>query len=507
MAVQIETIHDDVISAFNSKIEEAIHNTDNTIADKRKECEEGSVPNAGTAFDAVIRDLRRNALRQLNGVKTWIGTQIRSVIIQEIGASGIYKLRAIENRITAAEAEKQKAIEEKERIIKDNGTSSDYEKYIRYGHLESKMSGRLARKSGEVKNSSTERKEVNSDIEVTYQKYASKKIKSWIIGGIVTAACIAADFSMIYALFLAANYSSALAVLVAVISAAMLDAPPYVFGYIWTKSEDDSSLFELQGREMSSEAERKRKGNRILLVGIFIVIVLAFIGYLTVRVLSFLGGGDFSLGVHTVIEKDWSKIKDIDFSGADFLSTTVPFSTSVVALAVGRILYPFQTDYIKEAIVIIKNEINAEIKVCEEKIIDCEKQIGDLNDEMVTLKEELWTFYQGRKPFPTDEHSFKSEVSFAFQKLNLPLYEQTYTDCCQLLRNQANALLSQVNNQMAQYAADQSRIIAMDLSKEEEQCLDDYWVVSGNGKAQRPTTQSQLEAIRNTIKEIANALN
>jgi len=508
MPTQIDTVHDDITSALNAKIEEAFNSFENLIADKRKECEKGGVPNAGATYDTFIRSIRKKALTQLNGVKAWIGVHIRSVIIQEVRTSGIYKLHEIKDAITTAEAGKQKATAEKERIIKSSEILSDYEKYSLYGHPEFEPSMRVIRGNKYVKKFPSTREQVSPNIDAVYQKYASKKTKSLIIGLIVTAVCIFIDFSMIYALFLSANYSPALAITIAIISAATLDAPPYVLGYTWTKSEDDSSLLELQGRAKSPEAGRKNKGNRILLYAMIVVITLAFIVYLAVRVFSFLGGGDFNLAFHAIFERDWSKIRNVEFSGADFLSTVVPLSTSVVALAVGKMLYSLKTDYVKESIVVIKDEINAKIKACDEKIIDCEKQIKDLKDDMVTLREEIWTFYLGRKPFPADDISFRLEVSLAFQKLNLPLYEQTYSDCCLLLRNQANVLLNLVNDQLVQYAADQSRVIAMSLSEDEEQCLNDFWVISTNGKEnQRPITQSHLKSIKQAVNEIVDVLN
>lgn len=506
MHTQEDTIHDDITSALNLKIEEALNSFDRIMAEKQMECAEGRVPNAGAAYDLFIRSVRKKALTQLNGVKAWVGAHIRSVIIQQVRTSGVYKLHEIKDKITAAEAEKQKAVDEEQRIIKNSKNLGDYEKYSLYGHPEFQPSVRANRKNKQLQFSSPAKK-ISPGVEQVYQKYMSKRRKSLIIGLIVTVICIIIDFSMIYALFLSANYPPDIAVTVAVISAAMLDAPPYVLGYIWTKGEDDISLLELQGCAKTSEAERKKKGNRILLFVMLTVIILAFITYLSVRILSFLGGGDFDLAFHAIIEKNWSALKGVEFSGADFLSTIVPFSTSVVALAVGKLLYPLKTDYIKESVVVIKDEINKQIKLNREKIVDCEKQISDLHEDMVTLKQEIWTFYLGRKPFPQSDNVFRIEVSLAFQKLNLPLYEQTYADCCLLLRNQAAVLLGSINDQLAQYASNPSSVIAMTISSEEEQYLDEFWIIPTDGTVQRPITQSHLASIKSTTKEISKALN
>lgn len=508
MPIQINTVHNDITSAFNAKIKETLDSFDITIADKQRECERGSIPNSGSSYDAFIRNIRRKALTELNGVKAWIGAYIPNAIIQEIKTSGIYKLHEIKEKITIEEAKKEKAEVEKEDVIKISKALSDYEKFTLYGHPEFEPSAREHAGNKHVKNTDLMRERISPDIDTVYQKYASRRARSLMVGLIVTLACAFIDFSMIYPLFLSANYPSKQAIGIAIISAAILDGPPYVLGYTWTKSEDDSSLLELKGMACSPEADRKKRGNRILLYAMLIVILLVFIAYLAVRVFSFLGGGDFNLAFHAVVERDWEKIKNVEFSGADFLSTIVPFSTSVVALAVGKLLYSMRTDYVKDSIVVIKDGINEKIKTCERTIIDCQKEIKNLEGYVKTLKAGIWTFYLGRKPFPVnDDSSFGLEVSLAFQKLNLPLYGQTYSNCCLLLRNQANVLLSSVNDQLAQYAADQTRVIAMELSANEKQCLDDFWVISTSWEDQRPITQSHLESIKNTVNNVEKMFN
>lgn len=487
-------------------LEEAFNSFDCVIAEKQNECKAGAVPNCGPVYDSFIRSIRKRALTQLNGVKAWIGVHIRSTIIQQVRTSGFYKLQEIKHEITAVEAERQKAIDERQRITANKTSLSDYEKYSLYGHPEFKPSLRANRGNKHSQTVSSAGKKVSTDVELVYQRYMSKKRQSLISGLMVTAVCIVIDFSMIYALFLSANYSPVIAMTIAVISAAMLDAPPYVLGCLWTKSEDESNLLELQGYFETPEAKRKKRGNKILLFLMLVVIIAAFIAYLVARILSFLGGGDFSLAFHAVIEKNWSAIESAEFSGADFLSTVVPFSTSVVALAVGKMLYPFKTDYIKDSVVVIKNEMNENVKLCKEKIVDCDKQIEDLKDTMVTLKEEIWTFYLGKAPFPKSDKKFKREVSRAFQILNLKLYTDTYSECCLILRNQAIVLLESANDQLAQYSSEPLRVVNMNLSKEEERFLDDFWVIPTSGAAQHPITQSHLASIKSTIKEISDTL-
>lgn len=507
MSTRIETIHDDIVSALNIKIDEALTSFNSIIAENKKDCDDGNVPNGGLVYESYIRSIRKKALSQFNGIKTWLGTHVLSTIIQQVRTSGVYKLHEAKEAITAAKAEKQKTLEERQRIFENDDALSDFEKYSLYGHPEFEQSTRWKFWNRRTQNVSAPTREVSPDVELAYQKYLSKAKRSLIYGLIVTAVCIAIDFSMIYALFLSANYSTELAMIIAVISAAMLDAPPYVLGYVWTKNDDDRSLLELQGNANTPEAKRKIKGNKILLTTMLIVIIFAFVAYLSVRIFSFLGGGNFDLAFHTILEMDWSKIKNVEFSGADFLSTIVPFATSVVALAVGKILYALRTDYIKETITIIKKEINKKIKVCDDIIVDCEKQIADIEDSIVSLKKEIWTFYFGKTPYPPDDESFRLDVSIAFQKLNLSLYKQTYSDCCLLLRNQAISLLRTVNDHFAQYAADQPRIIAMSLSQDEEELLDNLWVIPTSGATQHQTTQSHLTSIDNIVNELLNKQN
>lgn len=63
------------------------------------------------AYESFIRNIRKKAIFQFNGVKAWLGTHVLGTIIQQVRTSGIYKLHEAKETITAVEAEKQKALE------------------------------------------------------------------------------------------------------------------------------------------------------------------------------------------------------------------------------------------------------------------------------------------------------------------------------------------------------------------------------------------------------------
>ena len=502
MSTRIDTIHDSIILDLNKKIDEKITEFTESIIDKKRDCEDGMIPNGTAAFESFLRSIRKLALSQFIGTKMWLGTHVLSSIIQQVRTSGIYKLHEEKQALSQVKAEMNIALEERQRIIEEDEDLSNYEKYLIFGnseYIDSSLPQETSANDSEIKN------EVSHNVEMNHRKYILKTRRSIVLGIIITAICIAIDLSLIYALFVSANYSTGLAMIIAVISAAMLDAPPYVFGYIWTKNDDDKSLMELQGNSNSPEAKRINKGNRVLLIVMLFVIMIAFLAYLSVRILSFMGGGDFDLAFHAILEKDWSIIKKVVFSGADFLSTIVPLATSVVALAVGKVLYASKTDYYKETVAIINKKINDRIKKFTERIIGYNKQINDLNDSIMSLKGEIWTFYYGKKPFVQDENTFSQEVSIAFQKLNLSLYNQTYCDCCLLLRKRAETFLETVNNDFAQYAADQANVITMTLSNNEINILDDFWVPN-KGEPQHKITESHLEAIKEKVEELLKEL-
>ena len=506
MTTRVDTIHDDIVSSLNGKINETVSAFNDTMSEKERECETGNVPIGENVFEPFIRALRKQALTQFIVIKAWLGNYVLSTVIQQVRTSGIYKLHETKEAITATKAEQQKALEERKRIFDNEDALSDYELFTLYGHPEFKQSSEKDDVNKTDNNNPSAERKLSPKVDLAYKKYLSKSRRSFIIGLSVTVCCIAIDFSMIYTLFLSANYPTTLAMIIAVISAAMLDGPPYVLGYIWSKNDDGKSLFELQNIAHTSEAKRKNKGNKILLNIMIIVIVLAFLAYLTVRILSFLGGGNFDLAFHAIIQADWSRIDNVEFSGADFLSTIVPFATSVVALAVGKTLYASRTDYIKETVTIIKDEINTKIKMCNESIVDYKKKTKDLEERLTSLKREIWTFYYGKKPFPSSEEVFRQEVSIAFQKLNLMQYKQTYSDCCLLLRNRAIILLGDINSSFAKYAANPSGVIAIDVSDEEKNMLDEFWVVSTNDRAQRPLTISHLTSIDNRVNDLLKQL-
>lgn len=498
MPTETNTIHNDILETLNKKVEETSDRIEDIVESKCRDCQDGLVPVSGSVYDAYIRQIRKTVLSRFKEIKTWLGSYIHDALIQDVRTSGISRLHQIKEGITEAEAERQKVIEEQQSLFDNQNNLTDYEKYSLYGHPELKQSPKWKFWNRETINESE--REVSANAELTYQKYRAKSRRSVLFGLIVTAICISIDFDMIYALFLSANYAANTAITAAFLSAAMLDAPPYVLGYIWTKNDDARSLFELQGNAGSSEAKRKIKGNKILLNIIFTVIVFAFLAYLVVRILSFLGGGDFNLAFHAILERDWNKIQNVEVNGAEFLSTVVPFATSVVALAVGKILYSARTDYIKESITVIKNEINEKIRLCDGRRIDCEKRIEDLKDYKVSLEREIWIFYLGRAPFPSDENIFRHEISVAFQKLSLLGYKQTYSNCCIHLRDQVTQWFQTINDRFAKYASDHSRISTMDLSQDEKNLLDDFWVISSCNEPQHEMTQSHL----NLIEKIAN---
>ena len=512
MPTQLSTIHEEAVSATSSKIETTSKEVVIAIGESIAELKNGRIPSAGKAYEDHVRGLRRTALVRFSSIKSWLGPYISSNIIQQIRTSGLYKLHEIIEAVNATEAKRTKVVEERARIFNDDVPLADYEKFVLYGEPEfvkeeKNILARIFKRKSKVNNTdnvSPAPTQNTSAIVQTYEKHKRKKTMSSLAGIIVTALCAAADFSIIFAVFQSANLGVALSIATAIISAAVLDAPPYVLGYLWTQRDDSKRFWELRNEPNDPGATNEMKRYNITITVLLIVILLIFISYLMLRIILFFGGGNFDLAFHSILDGNF-RFEGTTFNGADLLSTFVPIGTSVVAFAIGMLLFSSHTDYVKNAITIIKKELNDRIKRCEETIVDCDEKHKNLNAEIPALKREIWTFYMGpTKAFPPDDVTFREQVSVSFQKLNLALYKQTYTACSLLLRDHAVAMLQNINYKLTPYAADQATVVSMLISTEENTFLDDFWVKSSGGATslQHEITANDLQAIEKHVKQL-----
>ncbi|MCL2164889.1 MAG: hypothetical protein FWH55_10985 [Oscillospiraceae bacterium] len=518
MPTQLSTIHNDVVSTAIQKIDATSEEVEGIISKSVEGLVNGRIPSAGKAYEDHVRNIRRNALVRYSSTKAWLCTHILGTVIQQIRTSGLYRLHETIEAVNATDATRTKAIDERARIYNDEEPLADFEKFVLFGEPEFdslkenilvRTLKRLKRKNNEPSNNNAAAtsKQKSSAITQTYEKYSSKKNMSLLAGIIVTFLCAAADFSIIYAVFQSANLGIGLSAVTAIISAAVLDAPLYVLGYLWTKRDDSRRLWKLRNESNDSGAANEMKRYSITIKALFSVILLIFIAYLVLRILLFLGGGNFNLALHTILDGEF-KFTSTDFNAADLLSTFVPLGTSAVAFAVGMLLFSSHTDLVKNTITIIKKELKERIKKCDETIVDCDEKQKNLREEIPALKREIWTFYLGNKSFPLDDVTFREQVSISFQKLNLSLYVQTYTTCSLLLRDKAVAMLQNINSSLAPYAADQAAIASMQISADEESVLDDFWVksVGGSVKPQHTATINDIKLIEDQVTQLMKTL-
>lgn len=486
MCTEFNNIQHNIVVSVSNSINETV-----TIIEREVEAVADAVENHknpnGKPFIQQIRGLRRKALLLFGTVKTEILTIVSSSVIQEARASGFFTMQEDINKIHEANAKKAKAIEGKQRIFKETQSLNDYDKFKQFDEKEHEV------------------------LEKTENKYKKRSLITNVSGIVVALLCTFADILMIYPLFELANYKPSLAAFNAVIIALILDAPPYVLGKLVSKRIDTAHLWELKNENNTKAFERKMRNFHNIIGVVCVATVIMLLFYIVFRILSFLGGGDFNAAFSMILAGNFhfETIKEINFNGADFVTIIGPLATSAVSYAMGMYLSVSFAEYVKDANIVINEELKKRIKNCEETIVECDKDVKIYLENLDSLKREIWAQYIGtKKPFPTDGGEFKQEVSIAYQKLNLTQYTNTYEACCRDLRNFAVAMLDEINNKLAQYAQNSADVLSINVDSAERDMLDDFWALSNTNSniTQHAQTNKDINFIKEQLMQVANAL-
>ena len=138
MSVKRKTIQDEIFIELDEKIDDKTESFNKkVISEKEKEIENKNVQ-LGTPFVQYVRDIRNQALSDLQSVKDALVININSRAIDYDRASGINKLHIIKQEIEKAKTEKEKLLRERENIYEKEVPLPNYQKYIKYGHSEYK---------------------------------------------------------------------------------------------------------------------------------------------------------------------------------------------------------------------------------------------------------------------------------------------------------------------------------------------------------------------------------
>ena len=487
-----------IASELNSKLEDVKKELDKTAQNAIDNIKTGKIPSIGPVFENYTKDIRNNALMRHKTLKDWLPGRISRAINESVEVTPILELQKRFEKVQDWEKDK-KSTQEKQKQIATQLFLTDYEKFQLYGEPDrnKKKEKRTA--------SSNSFSEITAAVTKAYQNYVFQKKISYIIGIIVTLFCTAADFSIIYTFFQASNVTVILSITMSVIFAACLDAPPYILGALWTKRDDIKRLWYLQNdMDPTGHSSEVKRYNIIMTLAVIIFFVL-FALYFAVRLITFFGGGDFNYALHAFLNGNLTFENSV-FTSADLLTILTPLGTSVVAFAVGMMVFSSYTDYVKKAVVLINNGLEAEKEKCQEKIISYDTECKKINNDIDRIKDQIWTYYIGQEPMPESDNEFRQKASAAFQKFNVSLYRQTYETCSSQIRDAAELCVSEISRNFALFTKGPNMVMSMPFSDEEEKILDSIWVTK-DGKEQNTGTANDIAGIERQIRNVTARLN
>lgn len=490
MSVQADSFQGYIDTLMTEKICVKEKEIDNEIEETKATLESGTIPTDGNACVDYVRNLRKSALSGYWGIKMWLNARIPDMINEATQMKVLQEIFEKTQEYSAIEACKEKNAAEIERITEKDMKLKEYDKFLLYG--DSKPNNK---KNNSLSSGAENVLQNKGLVEHVHSRYVIKQCFCIILGVLVTALCAYADYSILFSVFESSNYDVNLSKKLAAISVIALDLPPYILGVLKFRRNDTVRLWKLRGDSEDPGIKSDEKGYGSVIILVRLVIILLFIVYFILRAVLFLGGGDFNRAVRSILSRNFS-FEGAEFSSADLISTFVPFTTSAVSFAVGWLLSSSYTDYVKAAILAIDQELDIRVGLHRENIIDCEKKKKDISDELFKLKQSVWTSYMGLGggTVPENNAAFISQITNALRKLDFPLYQQVYQATSARLRDRALGKIQEINRKLAPYVSNQTAIISMKESEEEEKILDDIWTMAGK--------QAQSAATVETINQI-----
>lgn len=496
MAAESMNIHQKIDLELTKQLKEMKSDQEKDIQMMIDGFNRGSLPTEGEACKMQIRSVRTKALLSFCTVKNWLVQRILWSI-SEFGESETIYILQNRNAELKEKQKEQKEMQQRIEYIEKEKELSDHEKFNRYSVVKG-----IRRNEGEGTHDNEMKRRLICNVNNVYEKFESKNNAGRWIGILVTMICTAADFSIIYSFFQTANMTMVASIRAAFVFAFILDVPPYALGILWIKRDDRKQQRQMQGGNMASEISDEEKQENILMKLVVVVFLIVFTAYLIVRVITFLGGGDFDRAFHELLTRNF-KFESSQFVSADLLTTFAPLGTSVAALAVGMIRsYPY-TEFVERTIAVINEGLAFEELALKEAISRCETECSNLEANIEDLKIEIWTYYKRGSSMPEDEKVFKSQIINSFYDINELDYEKTYMIGSARIRNEAELTLGNIIQALAPYIGDMNIAISMQISADEMKSLDDLWVI--DGKRQGGRTNIDLENIRSKMKEVAKS--
>lgn len=289
----------------------------------------------------------------------------------------------------------------------------------------------------------------NEDIQTILEKNYKKRSRVGTLKGIIlTIIFMGIDVYTLYDMFLGGNFTEDRAQIYAVLGAFMLDSLPFLFGIsvahiIDVSVENNRKSFYKWGRAIS---------------GIVMFFVAAL--YIAIRVLIFLGGGDFNIGIQMLLGSlEWGSSYD-NINAADAFSALIPIVTSAASTIVGLIFYESGADYYKQL-----------LKETEKQKADVEAKIKNLQDGLTAEIRDIWTRLMPYRDIPPirEYDEIMNELERSFKMRQSESYQEIYKENIKIIYIEAENAINRASAMVAEYTALPDQIKAMQLDEKEEE--------------------------------------
>lgn len=533
MSEYINDIRPGLDSFLEKRVSEARRHTEKDMSDLEEKITKRDIQTGPQPMLEHTCRLRERSIRRFIQIKNEFNQEILRTVRRSSTVEDLEQLSGMQQREDEVRAKRKQLEAEKEQLKQKIFDAScdkykegpeeqrPYDMFVLYSAEAARLSKKTASNTGRNKTAKPgddgeelERKaresaalntEQNAAIKAQvanlYQRYIQKKRAFFLLGFLVSLACAVADFSIIQAVLIAANLPRGTAVYSAILSAIVLDVPPYILGYL-TMARQDKKRLE---NEIPGAPEGYAKSYRLSIYLLRIAIILIVLAYVCMRLVMFLGGGNFNLAAHAILAGDWS-FQNSKFNSADILSIFIPIATSAVAYGVSFLLSVQETDYVRSAIEYIKDGLVGQKLEVERQISASEAAIKTLSRSIEEKKEAIEATFVGKvqqrdKKSRADEaEGFVPRIIKAYRRQVIPQFLHEYKLCASHLRADAENDLANINPRLLAFASNAQTIANMEYTADEIQLLNEIW--SEDEAQQGQATRKTLERLESDIDSL-----
>lgn len=285
-------------------------------------------------------------------------------------------------------------------------------------------------------------------IENTYKK---KALKGTLKGIFVTIICMGFDVYVLYQMFLSGNLTENAAWGNAFLGAFMLDALPFLFGVCLAHILDKA--------EEKNIKRRYKVGASIS--GLFMLLIMTV--YISIRILIFLGGGDFNVGIQMFLgSMEWGSSND-NINAPDAFSTIIPIITSVFSLIVGLHFYVSMESYYQQL-----------FEETEKQIANNDAEIKKLENALKTELTDAWTKLMPNQRLPdiNEYDQIMVQLKSSLKKRQSKLYRDIYEKNVKIIYIEAQNTVNRASSIISEYTALPDQVKAFQYDEKEKRALD-----------------------------------